>query len=359
MSARLRGCSAFRADIELRPVAPHVAIQSQPIDRCLGSPKALDYPNQTEAESSHSRRVGIDEGTVRLMIERMAFGATGHESSRVLFGAAALGGMRQEKADQLLALLLEYGVNHIDTAASYGDSELRLAPWLAEHRAKFFLATKTGERRGDAARAELERSLERMGVDHVDLIQLHNLVEPEEWDIAHGKGGAVEAMAQARDEGLVKHIGVTGHGLRIAGMHQRSLDAFPFDSVLFPYSAVLLQDPGYRSDVENLLTTCADRQVAVQTIKSIARRRWADHDGPRFSWYEPLRDRAAVQTCVDWVLSDSQVFLNSTSDASVLPLVLAAAAASSGEPPTDEAMQATIDEFNVRPIFDGAALERI
>ena len=155
--------------------------------------------------------------------------------------------MRQEKADTILPLLLEHGINHLDTARSYGDSELRLAPWLVEHRSKFFLATKTGERSGAAAGRELEASLERLGVDSVDLVQLHNLVEPDEWDVAHGPGGAVEALAKARDEGLVRHIGVTGHGLRIAGMHQRSLERFPFDSVLLPYSYVLLQDPTYRA----------------------------------------------------------------------------------------------------------------
>src|ERR1700685_390500 len=203
------------------------------------------------------------------MSDRAPFGRTGHESSRVIFGAAALGSMRQESADQILATLLEFGVNHIDTAASYGDSELRIAPWMAEHRARFFLATKTGERSGDGARASLERSLTRLGVDSVDLIQLHNLVEPDEWEVAHGPGGAVEALARARDEGLVRFIGVTGHGLRIAGMHLRSLERFDFDSVLLPYNFALWQDPGYRGDAETLMARCADRHVAVQTIKSV------------------------------------------------------------------------------------------
>jgi aryl-alcohol dehydrogenase-like predicted oxidoreductase len=217
------------------------------------------------------------------MLATAPFGRTGHDSSRVIFGAAALGGMRQERADELLQVLLDAGVNHLDTAASYGESELRIGPWMAEHRREFFLATKTGERTGDAARAELERSLERLRVDSVDLIQLHNLVEPDEWETAHAPGGAVEAMARARDEGLVRHIGVTGHGTRIAGMHLRSLERFPFDSVLLPYSFIALEDPAYRSDVERLFDVCADRQVAVQTIKAIGRRRWRDdHEGPRF-----------------------------------------------------------------------------
>ena len=291
------------------------------------------------------------------MIEQRPFGRTGHLSSRVIFGAAALGGMRQEKADVVLPLLAQHGVNHIDTAASYGDSELRLAPFLATHRSEVFLATKTGARTGDEARAELERSLTRLGVDHVDLIQLHNLVEPDEWDVAHGRGGAVEAMARARDEGLVRHVGVTGHGLRIAGMHVRSLERFPFDSVLLPYSYVLLQDPGYRSDVEALLERCAADRVAVQTIKAVARRRW--DDGPRghFSWYEPLTDEGAITRAVHHVLGNQQVFLNTTSDARLLPLVLQAA---ESVLPVDAAnLDADVTSFGVTPLFDGGALERI
>src|SRR5579884_1729589 len=203
------------------------------------------------------------------MIERAGFGRTGHDSSRVVFGAAALARMRQEKADEILPVLREFGVNHLDTAADYGDSELRLAAWLAGRRHEFFLATKTSERTGDGARASLERSLQRLGVDQVDLIQLHNLVEEDDWQTAHGSAGAVTALARARDEGLVRFIGVTGHGLRIAGMHRRSLERFDFDSVLLPCNYALLSDGGYRSDFEALVETCQTRRVAVQTIKSV------------------------------------------------------------------------------------------
>jgi aryl-alcohol dehydrogenase-like predicted oxidoreductase len=287
------------------------------------------------------------------------FGRTGHDSTRVIFGAAALGGLRQERADAVLQQLLDAGINHLDTAASYGESELRIGPWMPEHRARFFLATKTGERRGDAARAELERSLERLQVDSVDLIQLHNLVEPDEWDIAHGPGGAVEAMAAARDEGLVRHIGVTGHGTRIARMHLRSLEEFPFSSVLLPYSYIALQDDAYRADVEELLSVCADRGVAVQTIKAIGRRRWPDdHEGRRFSWYQPVTDPDAIARAVRWVLSHDQLFLNTSSDATLLVSALDAAAAG-GPVPTDEDMQADVAAHDIEPLFDGEALERI
>src|SRR5215218_9787986 len=168
------------------------------------------------------------------------FGRTGHDSTRLIFGAAALGSMSQERADATLALVDAAGINHIDTAAGYGASEDLLKPFLAEHRDHFYLATKTGEREGDKARAQLERSLERMGVDHVDLIQLHSLVEPDEWDVAFGAGGALDALVRARDEGLARVIGVTGHGIRIPSMHLRGLERFDFDSVLFPYNHSLM-----------------------------------------------------------------------------------------------------------------------
>jgi len=313
------------------------------------------------------------------MIEVRPFGRTGHDSSRVIFGAAALGGMRQDKADQVLDLVRASGINHLDTAASYRDSELRLAPFLADHRAEFFLATKTGERTGDGARAELERSLTRLGVDHVDLIQLHNLVEEDEWElalspggaagalvqardefeVAHGPGGAVEALAKARDEGLVRFIGVTGHGLRIAERHLASLERFDFASVLLPYSHVLLRDPAYRAAVEALLELCEAREVAVQTIKAVARRRWApDAEGPMFSWYEPLPQGDALARAVAYVLANQQVFLNTSSDARLLEATVAAA---QGRPhvPSAPDLEDDIVRHAMTPLFDGGALERI
>ncbi|HUS61054.1 MAG TPA: aldo/keto reductase [Acidimicrobiales bacterium] len=293
------------------------------------------------------------------MIVTAPFGRTGHESTRVIFGAAALGGMRQDRADEVLQVLLDAGVNHLDTAASYGDSELRIGPWMAEHRERFFLATKTGQRRGDAARAELERSLERLQVDYVDSIQLHNLVEPDEWEVAHGPGGAVEAMVRAQDEGLVHHIGVTGHGNRIAAMHLRSLERFPFASVLLPFSFVGMQDAGYRADVEALLDRCAADHVAVQTIKAIARHRWPEgYDGRRFSWYEPVSDPEVIGRAVRWVLGHDQLFLNTSSDGRLLAATLAAATDPSAVP-TDVEMQADVDAEGIEPLFDGGALERI
>lgn len=296
-------------------------------------------------------------------IQQADFGRTGHRSTRVIFGAAALARMRQARADEILETLLEFGINHVDTAASYGDSEVRVAPWLTAHPGRFFLATKTGERSADGARAELEQSLSRLGVDHVDLIQLHNLVEEDEWQHAHGPGGAVEGLARARDEGLVRFIGVTAHGLRIASMHSRSLDRFDFDSVLLPYSYLLLTLPRYREDVERLLETCAERRVAVQTIKSVARRRWGADAAPRYSWYEPITDPDSIERSVRWVMSNPQAFLNTSSDARLLRPTLEAAsrAASSPYGPGEDAgaMQDDVERLQMVPLFDGADLERI
>ena len=285
------------------------------------------------------------------MLMKRAFGATGFESSRVLFGAAALAAMKPARIEQTLALLEREGVNHIDTAAGYGDSELNLAGWLTQHRSGVFLATKTAERAGSDARASLERSLTRLGVDHVDLIQLHNLVDEEGWQTAMGTGGAVEALVQARDEGLVRYIGVTGHGTFAPSMHQRSLDEFEFASVLCPYNFSMMAQPEYAADFESLATTCRERNVALQTIKSLARRRWQATDGPKFSWYEPLTDADAIRRAVHWVLSRDDVFLNSSSDARLLEPTLLAAKQMI-ESPTDRDMEQDADSFQIEPLFE-------
>jgi aryl-alcohol dehydrogenase-like predicted oxidoreductase len=284
------------------------------------------------------------------MIGTTAFGRTGHHSTRVIFGAAALGFMRQDKADGVLDLLLEHGINHIDTAASYGDSELRIGPWMRRHRERFFLATKTGERTYAGARESIARSLERLGVSQLDLIQLHNLVDDADWEVAMGPGGALEGLVEARAQGLVRFLGVTGHGTRTAAMHRRSLERFPFDSVLLPYNFTMMQLPQYAADFESLLSLCEQRGVAVQTIKSVARRRWQDDLGRRFSWYEPLRDGEAIRRAVHFVLARGGLFLNSSSDATLLPAILHAAA----EPaitPTPDALLDDVQLYAMQPLF--------
>lgn len=291
-------------------------------------------------------------------IEKAAFGGTGHRSTRVIFGAAALGAMRQERADRVLESLLAFGINHIDTAASYGDAELRLEPWMGKHRDRFFLATKTEHRDYEGAKRSIERSLERMKIEQLDMIQLHNLVDPVEWQQAFAADGALQAATEARDQGRVRFIGVTGHGTRVAEMHRKSLLRFPFDSVLLPYNYTMMNQPEYAADFEALYELCRERGVAVQTIKSVARRRWQDDESKRFSWYEPLRDTDAVQRTVRWVLSRPGVFLNSSSDATLLEAILSAASGSA-EPPSDAQVAADIERFDIRPLFVRDELESI
>jgi aryl-alcohol dehydrogenase-like predicted oxidoreductase len=284
------------------------------------------------------------------VIAKAPFGSTGHESTRTLFGAASLGSVTQVEADRTLELLLEHGINHIDTAASYGDAELRLAPWLVQHRDRFFVATKTGQRDRAGAREEIRRSLDRLGVDHVDLLQLHNLVDVIEWETALREGGALEAAVEARDEGLVRFIGVTGHGLTVARMHLRSLERFPFDSVLLPYSYVQMRDDRYASDFEALAAACAERDVAVQTIKSITLAPWDGREQTAATWYEPLREQADIDLAVHWVLGRPGVFLNTVGDVTLLPKVLDAASRYESRP-SDETMDELAARRNLVPLF--------
>ena len=284
------------------------------------------------------------------MIAKAPFGNTGHESTRTLFGAAALGSLSQAEADPTLELLLEQDINHIDTAASYGDAELRLAPWLAQHRDRFFVATKTGQRDRAGAREEIRRSLDRLGVDRVDLLQLHNLVDVIEWETALREGGALEAAVEARDEGLVRFIGVTGHGLTVARMHLRSLARFPFDSVLLPYSYVQMRDARYASDFEALAALCVDRGVAMQTIKAITLAPWDGRKQTSATWYEPLREQDDIDLAVHWVLGRPGVFLNTVGDVTLLPKVLDAASRYESRP-SDETMDELAARRNLVPLF--------
>ncbi len=284
------------------------------------------------------------------MIEKLTFGRTGHTSTRTLFGAAALGSVTQAEADRTLEVLLEYGVNHIDTAASYGDAELRIGPWMKQHRQNFFLATKTEHRTYQGAWDELRRSLERLRVDYVDLWQMHVMVDPDDWKTAMGPGGALEAFVEAREQGLVRFLGVTGHGITVAAMHQRSLERFDFDTVLLPYSYVMMQNPQYAADFEALVALCQERNVVVQTIKSICRRPWGDRPQTRATWYELLEDQADIDRAVHWALGRSELFLNTAADIHVLPKVLDAASRYQSAPP-DKEMEVMVAEQKMKPLF--------
>ncbi|MDX1524355.1 MAG: aldo/keto reductase [Anaerolineae bacterium] len=284
------------------------------------------------------------------MIEKRPFGRTGHLSTVTIFGGAALAQVSQAAADRTLDLLLKFGVNHIDTAADYGEAELRIGPWMARHRRDFFLATKTGERTYAAARDQIHRSLERLQVDQIDLIQLHALTHPDEQDTALGSGGAIEAAVEAREQGLVRFIGVTGHGWMIAAMHHRSLARFNFDSILLPYNYSMWQNETYRRDFEAVAELCDQRQVAIQTIKSIARGPWATISPTHTTWYQPLEDQTDIDQAVHWVLNRPNIFLNTVGDLALLPKVLDAASRFQASP-TDQAMAALHREKQVTPLF--------
>jgi predicted aldo/keto reductase-like oxidoreductase len=284
------------------------------------------------------------------VIERRPFGRTGHPSSVTLFGGAALARASQAEADRALDLLLRHGVNHLDTAARYGDSELRIGAWMSRHRADFFLATKTGSRTAREAREDIHRSLERLRVDQLDLIQLHSLAHPDDWDQALGPGGALEAAIQAREERLVRFIGVTGHGWTIAAMHRRSLARFDFDSVLLPYNFFMAQDARYRTAFDELLALCRARDVAVQIIKTIARGPWATTERTHATWYQPLEAQADIDHAIHWALGVPGVHLNTVGDLTLLPKVLDAAARFERRPP-DDAMAAIAQSQRLTSLF--------
>jgi aryl-alcohol dehydrogenase-like predicted oxidoreductase len=285
-----------------------------------------------------------------MSIPTLPFGRTGHDSTRIIFGGASLARISQDEADRTLELLLRYGINHIDVAASYGDAELRIAPWLQRHRQDFFVATQTGERSAEGARTELHRSLDRLGVDHVDLWQLHNLSDPIQWDKALSPGGAIEAAVEAREQGLVRAIGVTGHGLQVAATHRRSLQRFDFDSVLLPYNFTTVQSTYYAENFDALQATCRQRNTAVQTIKSLAYRPWSGRPRSTTTWYQALEDQSEIDTAVHWALGRDGIFVISSGDVNLLPKILDAAERF-GDRPSDADMQRMVERLQMEPLF--------
>ena len=284
------------------------------------------------------------------MIAKRSFGRTGHQSTVTIFGAAALMRKGKNEADRALEILRKYGVNHIDTAPRYGDAELLIGPWMAKHRRDFFLASKTGKRTRAEAREEIQRSLERLRVDRVDLIQFHGLAHPDEWDTVMGPGGALEAAVEAREKGWTRFIGVTGHGWMIAAMHKRSLRQFDFDSVLMPYNYLLHANDRYRNDFEEVVRLCKERGVAVQTIKSLARGPWGVAPQTRNTWYQPLEEQRDIDLAVHWVLGRGDVFLNTVGDVDLLPKVLDAASRFEKQPRREE-MEALVQRNRMSSLF--------
>lgn len=286
-------------------------------------------------------------------ISKRSFGNTGHKSSALLFGGYALNNASQREASTVLDILKGYGVNHIDTAPSYGDSELRIGSWMKNHREDFFLATKIDKRTYQEAKKQLHSSLERLHVDQVDLIQFHNLTDPEEWETVFGDNGALKAAKEARKEGLVRFIGVTGHGIKAPSMHRRSLQNFEFDSVLLPLNYPLMQNPAYARDFRTLLHLCNDRGVAVQTIKAIAERRWKENeDRVGNTWYKPLRKQERIDKAVHWALSHPNIFVITAGDRTLLPKLLDAATRFRKEsPPSDKEMEEMVSTLNMAPLW--------
>ncbi|MFN2145470.1 MAG: aldo/keto reductase [Anaerolineales bacterium] len=286
------------------------------------------------------------------MIEKKVFGRTGHLSSRTLFGAVALNGLPQSEADLVLDDLLAYGVNHIDVAMDYGDAEVKLGPWMKHHRDDFFLATKTGKRTYQEAKDDLHHSLERLQTDHVDLWQMHYLINPQQWETAMGPGGVLEAMIEAKEQGLTRYIGVTGHGLAAPRTHLHSLEVHDLDTVLLPYNYVLMQNPTYAAEFEQLLAVCRERNVAVQTIKSIARGPLGEKEHEYAVWYDPLTTPEGIRHAVHWVLGNPQVFLNTAGDVNLLKIILKAADEFESRP-EDAVMDADLEKLGITSLFTG------
>ena len=285
------------------------------------------------------------------MITTMDFGRTGHASTRVIFGGYALSQATQAEADRALDLLLEHGINHIDVARLYGDAEARIGQWMAQHRGDFFLATKTRKRGYKEAWEDLQISLNTLRVDQIDLWQLHGLTNPVGWQKVMGPGGALEAMLEARQNGYVRFLGVTGHGSPAPKMHKQSLERFDFDSVLLPYSFWQMHHRRYDVDFAALAELCRQRQVALQTIKSLARRPWDDRPRTHNTYfYEPLTEQAAIDQAVAWVLGDPQVFLITSGDMALLPKILQAAERFTVRP-ADAEMRQLVETYGIRPIF--------
>lgn len=285
------------------------------------------------------------------IIEKKPFGNTGYLSTRAIFGAVCLSQATQDAADEVLDALFEYGINHIDVAPSYGDAELRVGPWMKQYREQFFLATKTDKLTYQDAREQFQRSLDRLQVDRVDLLQMHNLTDVVRREFALRPGGALDFLVEARDKGLARFIGITGHGILAPKMHLQSLERFDFDTVLLPCNYLLMQNPNFCADFNQLNSYCREHSIAVQTIKSAARGLWGDKPRNHTTWYEPLNNEDAVNKSVQWVMGKTDAFLITTGDLQVLPKFLAAAAGFQ-KSPSDEDMEAMVTQQGMQALFD-------
>ena len=259
-------------------------------------------------------------------MEHRRLGRLGRENSVLIFGGAALAEATEEDSDRAIQQALDAGVDHFDTAADYGDSELQYGRWMPEIRDRIFLSTKTGLREKDAARRQIEDSLERLRVDNVDLLQLHSVGDIEDLDRATGPGGSLEAAVEAKEEGLVGAIGITGHGDGAPSTHLEALRRYPFETVLTPWNYILSTDEGYRADYEALVEEVQRQDAGLMIIKTISRRNWPEGgaSGHRYTtWYEPFDQQEYIDAAVSWVLSHEEVTgLAMAGDVTIVPMIL-------------------------------------
>lgn len=257
-------------------------------------------------------------------MEKRIFGRTGHQSTVAIFGGAAFWDISQEKADNVMEMILAAGVNHIDVAPSYGMAEERLGPWMKRERDRFFLGCKTMERSKEGAWQELQRSLHRLKVERFDLYQIHSITTIQELDEATQTGSVLDALVKAKERGLTRYLGITGHGLQTPQVFLEAIKRFDFDSVLFPINFVLFAQPDYRMAAEELLTECKRRSIGVMAIKSIARAPWAEKQKTHTTWYQPFSEPEMVKKAVEFVLSQDITGICTAGDITVLPVILEA-----------------------------------
>jgi aryl-alcohol dehydrogenase-like predicted oxidoreductase len=310
--------------------------------------KKQKQEDKARRKAENADRLPFAEGGP--LVRMAPFGRTDHESSRLLFGAAALSGASAAEADRAVGQVLEAGINHIDVAASYGKAEELLGPALKGKRDSFFLATKTEKRTKAEALAELENSIRLLGTDHVDLWQMHRLVDEADWETAMGPGGALEAFVEARNRGLVRYLGVTGHGLQTPVMHARSLDAYPFDSVLLPWNWALSRNGLYAGTFGALAARCEREGVALQLIKTACRRPWGEREKTRTTWYEPLEEEEDLSMALAFAFAVEGSFVPTAGDLQLLPRLIAAAAAIESAP-DDEEMAELAERTGMEPLF--------
>lgn len=257
-------------------------------------------------------------------MEKRRFGRTGHMSTVAIFGAAAFWEIEQSEADRVMEMVIEAGVNHIDVAPSYGQAEQRIGPWMPRERDRFFLGCKTMERTRGGAWDEMQRSLKLLQTDHFDLYQMHAVTNMEELDACTAKSGALEALVEAREKGLIRHIGITGHGIDSPAVFIEALNRFDFDSILFPLNFVQMAIPAFRRDAEALIALCTQKDVGTMVIKTTTKGPWGEKEKTATTWYEPFDEMEKIQQAVNFALSYEVTGLCTAGDTRVLPLVLEA-----------------------------------